>query len=44
MKRKNNKAVCLTFGFFLLVTGCIIGNDALNLIGCSLILAGLLFL
>ncbi len=45
MKRNSNKkAACFLLGLLLLAVGSIIGNDAVNLTGCTLILASLLFL
>lgn len=37
------KAVCFFTGLVLLFIGCVICNDALKLVGCSFVLACLLF-
>ena len=43
MRRNNKTAACFVCGLCLLLAGCIAGNDILRVIGCTFILASLMF-
>jgi len=44
MKRNSKKkAACFILGLFLMSVGSFIGNDVVNLVGCTFLLASLLF-
>lgn len=37
------RAACLVCGLLLLVIGCVLGHDPLNIMGCTFIIAGVFF-